>query len=84
MSGSTGYCVNPLWEMNVESPPGNYVGGVKQDHAIALHQWFSVLNSSGETVLKITKSTGQWFSPEVDFKVSMTGYYHTCILSETH
>lgn len=61
--------MSPLWEMNAESPPGNYIGGVKQDHVIAFHQWFSVLSSSGETALKITKSTGQWFSPEVDFKV---------------
>lgn len=70
LSGSTGFCMSPLWEMNAEAPPGNFIGGVKQDHALTFHQWFSVLSSTGETALKITKSSGQWFSPEVDFKVS--------------
>ena len=68
-SSSTGFCQGPLWEMSAEAPPGNVIGRVRQDHAIAFHQWFSILNGNDEVVLKITKSFGQWFSPEVDFKV---------------
>ena len=55
--------------MEAEAPPGNTIGGIRSDYAIALHQWFSIIDGSGQTVLKITRSTGNFFSPEVDFKV---------------
>jgi hypothetical protein len=56
-------------DMHVEAPPGNTIGGVHQDYLFAFQQWFSVVNAEGQTMLKITKSMGNFFSPEVDFKV---------------
>ena len=55
--------------MSIESPPGSRIGGVRPDYAFSFQQWFSIINSDGETVLKITKSAGQFFSQEIDFKV---------------
>lgn len=61
-------------DMEVEAPPGNLIGSIHQDYlrGFTFQQWFSVMNANGETILKITKSTGNFFSPEVDFKVSHT------------
>ena len=55
--------------MEVEAPPGNVIGSVHQDYLFAFQQWFSVMDADEQTVLKITKSMGNFFSPEVDFKV---------------
>ena len=55
--------------MSVEAPPGNNIGSVKPDSNFTFHQWFSIMNNDGQTVLKMTKSAGQYFSSEVDFKV---------------
>ena len=63
-------------DMHVEAPPGNTIGGVHKDYLFAFQQWFSVVNAEGQTQLKITKSMGNFFSPEVDFKVQ-----HSDILS---
>ena len=60
---------NAMSDMHVEAPPGNTIGGVHQDYLFAFQQWFSVVNAEGQTQLKITKSMGNFFSPEVDFKV---------------
>lgn len=60
---------NAMSDMHVEAPPGNIIGGVHQDYIFAFQQWFSVVNAEGQTMLKITKSMGNFFSPEVDFKV---------------
>ena len=54
--------------MSVEAPPGTTIGGIKAEFKF-LSQSFSVINGDGETVLKIVKGAGQFFSPEVDFKV---------------
>ena len=59
-------------DMEVEAPPGTLIGSIHQDYIFAFQQWFSVMNDGGETVLKVTKSTGNFFSPEVDFKVNNT------------
>ena len=59
-------------DMEVEAPPGTPIGSIHQDYIFTFQQWFSILNANGETVLKITKSTGNFFSPEVDFKVNRT------------
>ena len=64
--------------MNIEAPPGSCIGGVKSDNSFSFQQWFSVMNSDDQTVLKITKSAGQFFSSEVDFKV----YYLSAIVAE--
>ena len=55
--------------MIVEAPPGTCIGGVKYDNKLTFQRWFSIVNSDDETVLKITRSAGQIFSVEVDFKV---------------
>ena len=60
---------NAMSDMHVEAPPGNIIGGVHQDYLFAFQQWFSVVDAEGKTMLKITKSWGNFFSPEVDFKV---------------
>lgn len=54
--------------MSVEAPPGTTIGGIKAEYKL-LSQSFSIINGDGETVLKIVKGAGQFFSPEVDFKV---------------
>ena len=70
-SGSMGCGLsNAMSDMEAEAPPGNVIGGVHQDYMFAFQQWFSVVNAEGQTILKITKSMGNFFSPEVDFKVS--------------
>ena len=60
---------NAMSDMHVEAPAGNTFGGVHQDYLFVFQQWFSVVNAKGQTQLKITKSMGNFFSPEVDFKV---------------
>ena len=55
--------------MSIEAPPGSRIGGVRPDNQFSFQQWFSIINSDGETVLKMTRSAGQFFSAEVDFKV---------------
>ena len=70
VSSSVGCLGGVMSDMEVEAPPGNVIGGVHKDYMFAFQQWFSVVNSDGQTVLKITKSMGNFFSPEVDFKVS--------------
>ena len=55
-------------DMRIEAPPGR---GVKAEYSKLKFsiQGFSITNGDGETILKIVKSAGQFFSPEVDFKV---------------
>ena len=58
--------------MSIEAPPGSTIGGIKpaaECKFTLTYQGFSIINSDGETVMKITKSAGQFFSSEVDFKV---------------
>lgn len=64
--------------MTIEAPPGNNIGGIKPEYKFTL-QGFSIVNGDGETVMKIVRSAGQFFSSEVDFKVCMM----LCILSMT-
>ena len=47
--------------MSIEAPPGSRIGGVKPDSTFSLQLWFSIINGDGETVLKITRSAGQFF-----------------------
>ena len=58
-------------DMRIEAPPGSAIGGVKAEYSKLKFsiQGFSITNGDGETILKIVKSAGQFFSPEVDFKV---------------
>ena len=56
-------------DMDVEAPPGTFIGSIHQDYTFAFKQWFSVMDANGQTALKITRSLGNFFSPNVDFKV---------------
>ena len=69
MYNGTGCLSRSFNNMSVEAPPGSTIGSVKPDYSFSFHQWFSIINSDGQTVLKMTKSAGQYFSSEVDFKV---------------
>ena len=55
--------------MHVEAPPGSTIGGIRADYTFTFHQWFSIYDSQDQTVLKVTKSWGKFFTQEVDFKV---------------
>jgi hypothetical protein len=55
--------------MSVEAPPGSTIGSIRAEYKPLTLQGFSIINGDGETVLKIVKSAGQFFSSEVDFKV---------------
>ena len=55
-------------DMSIEAPPGCTIGGVKPEYKLTL-QGFSIINGDGETIMKVTRSAGQFFSSEVDFKV---------------
>ena len=55
--------------MSIEAPPGSRIGGVKPDSMFSFQRWFSIINSDGETVLKMTNSARKFFSSELDFKV---------------
>ena len=69
MYNGTGCLSKSYNSMSIEAPAGSHIGGVKPDSTFSFQQWFSVINGDGETVLKITRSAGQFFSSEVDFKV---------------
>ena len=68
-SAQVGCCIPPLRDVQVEAPPGSTIGGIRADYGFTFHQWFSIYDSHDQTVLKITKSRGQFFAKEIDFKV---------------
>lgn len=71
MASASASCFGAMSAMEVEAPPGNTIGGVHRDSVFAFQQWFSIVNANGDIILKITKSIGNFFSPEVDFKVNL-------------
>ena len=72
MQGAGSSCfTGVINDMNAEAPPGNIIGSVRRENMFGLTpSYFSIVNNHEQTVLKIVRSFGNFFSPKVDFKVN--------------
>ena len=67
-------CFCCLQEVEVQSPPGNTIGWIKQDCTF-IFPWFSIQDADGNTILKIKGPFCQCKCWDINFQVSYLHMY---------